>query len=343
MKRTIPLLITFLAGLTLVLERFIPSLGESSNLATQYFNVLAGFAFVLGAGNLLRVHLERVAKQQRQWGYSVITLIAFFAVAIPGFTKFGVQPRPGLQTTVMEGQNDARAFATIDFRPKAARTMVVAVVGLEPHAEIPVTAGDGKSLGVVQTNEDGAGELQLDYVPPIAGETPSAEATTLANLEAGQKISIGGVVSGEFAPYSRMTKDFKEDGTPVWFLFTYGITPLGQAMFSMLAFYIASAAFRAFRARNIEAILLLGTAFVILLGRTYIGTAATGWMANIGEEGSLTRQFLSFWEVPNFTAWIMQIWNTAGNRAILIGIALGVASTSLKVLLGIDRSHVGSE
>jgi hypothetical protein len=38
----------------------------------------------------------------------------------------------------------------------------------------------------------------------------------------------------------------------------------------------------------------------------------------------------------------MQVFNTAGNRGIIIGIALGIASTSLKILLGIDRSFLGS-
>ena len=38
----------------------------------------------------------------------------------------------------------------------------------------------------------------------------------------------------------------------------------------------------------------------------------------------------------------MDVFNTAGNRAIMIGIALGTASVSLKILLGVDRSYLGS-
>ena len=104
-------------------------------------------------------------------------------------------------------------------------------------------------------------------------------------------------------------------------------------MFSMLAFYIASAAFRAFRAKNFEAILLLGTAFIILLGRTAAGAVLTGWLP----------EKLSGLQLENLTIFIMQTFNTAGNRAIMIGIALGIVSTSLKVIMGIDRSYLGSD
>jgi len=103
-------------------------------------------------------------------------------------------------------------------------------------------------------------------------------------------------------------------------------------MFSMLAFYIASAAFRAFRAKNFEAILLLGTAFIILLGRTFAGVFLTSWFPDV----------ISGLRIENLTVYIMSVFNTAGNRAVMIGIALGIASTSLKVLLGVDRSYLGS-
>ncbi|WP_437229161.1 hypothetical protein SH661x_001287 [Planctomicrobium sp. SH661] len=125
--------------------------------------------------------------------------------------------------------------------------------------------------------------------------------------------------------------DYSAQGSPFWWLYEYAMQPLLTTTFAVLAFYVASAAFRAFRAKNLEAILLLGTAFIILLGRTSAGPALTSWIPN---------EFSAF-RLDQMTVYIMSIFNTAGNRAIMIGIALGTVSTSLKVLLGIDRSYLG--
>ncbi len=127
------------------------------------------------------------------------------------------------------------------------------------------------------------------------------------------------------APYDR-------EGSALWWCVEYLYRPLASTMFALLAFYIASAAFRAFRAKNTEATILLVTAFIVLLGRTYIAGIVREWLP----EGL---QSLSF---DNMTNYIMSVFNLAGMRAITIGIALGVASTSLKVLLGVDRSYLGA-
>lgn len=126
--------------------------------------------------------------------------------------------------------------------------------------------------------------------------------------------------------------DYNAQGSPFWWVYEYVFQPLTATMFAMLAFYVASAAFRAFRAKNLEAILLLGTAFIILLGRTFAGYLMTAWLPD----------WLSGLRIDQLTVYIMGVFNTAGNRAIMIGIALGIASTSLKVLLGVDRSYLGS-
>ena len=133
---------------------------------------------------------------------------------------------------------------------------------------------------------------------------------------------------------------YRQMGGPFWFLFQYVFTPLTATMFSLLAFYIASAAFRAFRAKNLEASLLLGTAFIILLGRTFAGIALTNWI-DPDVWGGFT--YFTGLRLENLTVYIMSVFNTAGNRAIMIGIALGIVATSLKVLLGMDRSYLGKD
>ena len=117
------------------------------------------------------------------------------------------------------------------------------------------------------------------------------------------------------------------------FNFTYDamFTPLQSTMFSILAFFVASASYRAFRARNVEASLLLGAALIILLGRTFVGAALTAWLP----------ESLEFLSIPSLSNWIMSVVNLAGQRAIMIGIALGIISTSLKIILGVERSYLG--
>jgi hypothetical protein len=48
-------------------------------------------------------------------------------------------------------------------------------------------------------------------------------------------------------------------------------------------------------------------------------------------------------QFDRLTIWIMEVPNTAGTRAITIGIALGVVATSLRILLGVDRSYLGQD
>jgi hypothetical protein len=101
-------------------------------------------------------------------------------------------------------------------------------------------------------------------------------------------------------------------------------TPMSATMFSLLAFFIASAGFRAFRARNTEAALLLGSAIIVLLGRAPIGRSISD-------------------RLPSITEWIVDVPNNAGRRAIIMGAALGGIVTGLRVILGLERSHLGSE
>lgn len=108
------------------------------------------------------------------------------------------------------------------------------------------------------------------------------------------------------------------------FIFNNMYTPLAAAVFAMTAFNLASASYRAFRARSLQAAVLLVTGVLLMLGRAPIGEAI--WS-----------------RFPAIANWIMSVGNLAGSRGIMISIAVGTIGVSLRVLAGIDRSHLGTE
>lgn len=106
-----------------------------------------------------------------------------------------------------------------------------------------------------------------------------------------------------------------------WFAtwFRYLMTPLESTMFALLAFFVASAAFRAFRARSANATVLLISAFVVMLG---LIPAVENHVPLLGK----------------VTEFLLDYPNTAAKRAVLIGVALGMISVAVKTIFGIDRT-----
>ncbi len=109
--------------------------------------------------------------------------------------------------------------------------------------------------------------------------------------------------------------------SPFMFIYTYSIVPLQGTMFALLAFFIASASYRAFRARNWIATLLLVSAVIVMLGRIPIGASISEFF-------------------PWAQEWIMNVPQLAAKRGIQIGAALGAVSMSLRIILGIERSYL---
>ncbi len=206
MKLRIPLLLTFVTALVMLPWMFTPHyVGHYvQEQVNDWMRVVSGLGLVLGIITLLQTHFRKVARRQRDWAYSVLAIVSFFAMALIGI--------------------------------------------------------------------------------------------------------IWGI----------------EQGTVFNWIFGNMYAPLDATMFSLLGFFVASAAYRTFRARTVEATLLLVAALVVMFGRIPLGEKI-------------------YAQAPDVAEWIMSNPALGAKRAIIFGVSLGGVAMSLRIMLGIERSHLGGD
>lgn len=104
---------------------------------------------------------------------------------------------------------------------------------------------------------------------------------------------------------------------------------LDSTMFSLLAFYIASAAYRAFRVRTAEAAVLMIAAFVVMLGFVSFGVAITSHIPD--------SSLFSFFRLEKLSVWVLQWLNMPAYRAVGIGVAIGALAMQMRIWLSLER------
>lgn len=192
----------------------------------------------------------------------------------------------------------------------------------------------------------------------------------LKRRRAGWPYSIVALASAAVSTVIGLAWGLKQTSPLQTYIFTPIFVPLNASMFAILAFYMASAAYRAFRARTRESALLLVAAFVVMIGMVPIGahvpffwflvvmavallvtglvTRSKGLLIGTGALVVGLLVWLAFWKfrvprlmLPDTAEWVLSVPNMAAKRAITFGVALGGIATALKVILGIERGWLG--
>lgn len=122
---------------------------------------------------------------------------------------------------------------------------------------------------------------------------------------------------------------WKTETGPYRWMFQNMQVPMQSTMFSLLAFFVASASYRAFRARTVSATLLLIAGALVMLGRVPVG-AYIGGTVNGHEITAST-----------IADWVLNVPNLAAKRGIMIGVGLGMTATAIKIVLGIETTYLG--
>jgi hypothetical protein len=259
LRRPVISLVTFLSGLYYVLlwaypapiariptdaprnplEGFSFYLDSAQPIVVNVSNIVSGFLIGLGVYSLLRIHLRNVARQQRDWGFSLVLVTCLFGVAIIGFWDWGIRQTPA-------GSN----------------------LGNVPNAH----------WGLVQ-----------------------------------------------------YAKDLLFDGF---------LQKMDAAMFSLIAFYILSAAYRAFRARSVEATVLLISALIVIL--SLMGLVQSNWDKAIDATYIATHiEFLKNIRLDDLSTWLRNTMQTSSIRGLDFGVGIGLLAMALRLWLSLEK--IGAE
>jgi hypothetical protein len=351
------------------------------DLLLNWVRIIGAFAMVLGVVSLFQSNLEKVRRRQRDWVYSLVTLAAFVLMLWVGLFRPMEARLPSDWGIAKDSEGVAASWDSQVFRtgshslalegktPTARGQWANRWVGWQPNwGNIPAQPGQTYNVSVWARGEKltapGA-SLKLSFVnaenqpvprartasePVKAGgqwqqikasvtAPPTATQLQVAlGLEGPGKVWFDDVTvaapgaaalvtpNASFEQPERLPSLRKvfdpEDGPGFKWLFSNVLVPLDATMFSLLAFFMASAAYRTFRARTPEATVLLVVAVIVMLGRVPVGE-------------------LLYHKMPQVCEWFMLVPTVAAKRGIIFGVALGSIATSLRIILGIERSHLG--
>lgn len=339
MKRQLPIAIAATIGFLTLFGWFVDEPNIKSFVdddATQWFDILASFAMFLGALNLLKMQAMKIIKKQRGWPYAALAIAGFTFSFTAGFIMLGAY---NVEITEF---GDVASIAPI------LATEINQDIQSVQNVLSALPTGDTYTIDAPYFTEGGAESVVAQI--NAAGGTAEVRAA-----EWGSHIATRGSLFN-------------------W-MFRFIFTPLSATMFALLAFFVASASYRAFKIRNFEATLLLISGIIIMLGRVPIGGNISAWFimyivvlalvagvntwfknrtytlaALVGGLLAVTiAGFITGWPIdqpgifylPLLQDWIYNNPNVAGARAIMMGIGLGIFASSIRYILGIEKSYIG--
>jgi hypothetical protein len=153
----------------------------------------------------------------------------------------------------------------------------------------------------------------------------------------GQNVLYSLILVGAFSivfvsgilPTDLLPEDFPQftgpDGLVMGFVFRYIQRPVQATIFSLMAFFIITAAWRAFRIHSAASLVMFISATLVLLGSIYL---------DVGDA----------WKyVVETKDWILGVPAMAGARGILLGIVLGTVVAGIRFLIGIERPYTDQD
>ena len=338
-------LVTFLGGIYFFLEFVLPDTVFGFKIDAYHDQISNGLITVgamaagLGLINLLMQHGSKIVFLRREWPYSAALLSGLMIMIVVTAQDWAGTHRVAEEVADISRLADFAERIRSDHEeqvegvlPPAARNRKLeeAAGGLLERIE-----GEMASFGLERFGADsidhglarryleasgaGAGAVRAALAELTTADGPAADLAGNAAVARALRSLADAWRNLRNLDYEYSTRKH------IYRLLFEGLfVSLGAAMFSLLGFYIAAAAYRAFRVRSAESSLMMIAAVLVMLGQIPFGV----WI----------------WSgLPEVRLWLLEIPNSAAFRAITFGAGVAGLVMAFRMWLSIESETFDGE
>jgi hypothetical protein len=304
---------TFIGGLYFFLEFILPKnigtfeFGQFHEQILKGLQVIGIMAIGLGIISIVRIHSKNILGQKKGWINSLGLLLGFFLMlAFQGANFFDertsnvIKKKLEIERKYLVVVDKERDTAPIKPRLEALDkelTLLESDLTIKLGAEFKEKAeinGLHALLAATSSEFNAAEREALD--------------SKLGALSESLSVSLDANVESSF---SKRAVNLFNNGLFV---------PLGSAMFALLAFYIANAAYRSFRVRSVESFILMSAAIIVMLGQIPQGPMY------VSEN------------LPQIRLWLLKNISTPAFRAIFFGSSIAGLAMAIRIWFSLEKS-----
>ncbi len=338
-------LVTFLGGIYFFLEFVLPGTVFGVKIDTYHDQISNGFITVgamaagLGLINLLMQHGSKIIFRRKEWVYSAALLSGLAIMIVITCQDWAGTRRIAEEVAEISRLSDFAERIKSDHEKQVEGVLPAAARNGKLKEEAArLLAGIEGDMAAFDLDRFGTGSIDHGLAQGYLAEAGAGVGGVRAALRKltardGEAVDLAG--NGAAARALRGLADAwrnlrnleyeHSNAKHVYRLLFEGLfVSLGSAMFSLLGFYIAAAAYRAFRIRSAESSLMMIAAVLVMLGQIPFGV----WI----------------WSgLPDVRLWLLEIPNSAAFRAITFGAGVAGLVMAFRMWFSIESETFDGE
>ena len=327
LRRILIALVTFIGGLYFFLIYFLPLPPQIGGKDVQAIHeqitlgvmIVGSMAIGLGIINLLMVHGMVLVKGGKRKAFSAALLLGMAITFVVEIGDFIESERANNTWKQVQGLSAYASSANKEPKPAATEVLLTATTKLITATQTPDHYLSTINITDPLIKKDG--ELFSAALTPIADALRGQRASQFTEQEIAQLQQLSPLAQ-RIATWNYENTRWKQSASLIKNGF---FVPLGSSMFALLAFYIASAAYRSFRVRSVEAVLMMSAAILVILGQI--------------PQGPL---YISD-DLPELRKWLLDNVSTPAFRAINFAAIIAGLAMAVRMWLSLERSTMGDD